>query len=334
MSSHRLVTITHGEAEPLKLKVFPEGDSKSSAAELISAIESHFKLEKGSKFRLVDKEDCDIVIDHTVETGTYKLDHIHAKAKGCCPPESHPALEESKEYTQLGKIETIGGLELYHVGDKNAKKGLLVLPEIFGIHAGRLKIIADYFSEQGYYVVLPALMHEHYWPVAKYPPSDWAEVLAEVKKTTWDHIESDLTKVVFPLFAARGIKDIGAIGFCWGTFTVVTCAGKGYIKAGAGMHPSHGPVIGLMGKERKTVISEVKCPLLICAAGNDDADYKPGGLEEKVLKEKSFGDKCIYNPFEEMTHGWVTRGELSDPKIKRDNAAALALAVDFFAKNL
>ena len=36
--------------------------------------------------------------------------------------------------------------------------------------------------------------------------------------------------------------------------------------------------------------------------------------------------------FPDMKHGWVTRGDMSDPKVERDVQKGLNLALSFFTK--
>ena len=56
---------------------------------------------------------------------------------------------------------------------------------------------------------------------------------------------------------------------------------------------------------------------------------KKGGLAEQVL-----GDLGEVIEFPDMTHGWTTRGDLSDPKVERDVKKAMEEATKFFQKHL
>jgi len=52
----------------------------------------------------------------------------------------------------------------------------------------------------------------------------------------------------------------------------------------------------------------------------------------KFYQKKSF--KSEIHDFPEMNHGWVNRGELSDPKVARDVRLAMDLATAFFRKHV
>jgi len=50
----------------------------------------------------------------------------------------------------------------------------------------------------------------------------------------------------------------------------------------------------------------------------------------KYYPKKSF--KSEIHEFPDMLHGWVNRGDLSDPKVARDVRLAMDLATTFFRK--
>ena len=58
---------------------------------------------------------------------------------------------------------------------------------------------------------------------------------------------------------------------------------------------------------------------------------KTGGEIANIMKEK-FGDKAVTHEFVEMGHGWVTRGDLSDEKVKRDNEVVLKMAKEYLQR--
>jgi len=65
---HRHVTVSDGKTT-MKLKLYPE----SNAADVQDAIRARFRLAADARLVLVDEDDCDVVIDGTLETGSYKL---------------------------------------------------------------------------------------------------------------------------------------------------------------------------------------------------------------------------------------------------------------------
>jgi len=76
------------------------------------------------------------------------------------------------------------------------------------------------------------------------------------------------------------------------------------------------------------VISAVKCPMLIFPTSNDPKISQPGGEVEKVLKEKAKVE-CILEPCMDQVHGFVNRGDVSDPKVKAGVEKVLARAEEF-----
>ena len=81
-------------------------------------------------------------------------------------------------------------------------------------------------------------------------------------------------------------------------------------------------------------------PLLMCVAGNDLDNLKPaqsGELAQIIIASSQSKHKTDYlSPavprcveFPQMVHGWVSRGDTSIVKVKKDAEAALNLGVQF-----
>jgi len=65
---HRIATISDGK-QTMKLKLYAE----SQAVDIQDAIKARFRLEQSARLILQDEDSVDVVIDGTLETGTYKL---------------------------------------------------------------------------------------------------------------------------------------------------------------------------------------------------------------------------------------------------------------------
>lgn len=76
----------------------------------------------------------------------------------CCPPNAEKYL--AANCATAGQcITTSSGLEVYTTGSATAsKKGVLIIPDIWGWNSGRTRNIADMFAEAGYLAVVPKLM--------------------------------------------------------------------------------------------------------------------------------------------------------------------------------
>ena len=79
----------------------------------------------------------------------------------------------------------------------------------------------------------------------------------------------------------------------------------------------------------------VRAPQLLLPAGNDDKTYKAGGELMALLEGipeigASMGTRC----YEEMSHGWSVRGDMSDPAVARDVASAFGETMAFLDRHL
>jgi len=98
------------------------------------------------------------------------------------------------------------------------------------------------------------------------------------------------------------------------------------IRVSASGHPS--PDNGwIFGETEEDVIQRIHAATFIAAAGNDRDTTKPGGLCEEILDEKEIESEILEYP--DMIHGFLGRGNLSDPIVKRDVDDAMGKAIDF-----
>ena len=76
----------------------------------------------------------------------------------------------------------------------------------------------------------------------------------------------------------------------------------------------------------------VACPSLLLPAGNDDkALYGEEGSLVAALKEGNAASAM--RVFPDVTHGWTTRGDITDAAVARDTQIALDLMLDFTEKH-
>lgn len=76
----------------------------------------------------------------------------------CCPPDSEKYLAAT--YATIGTTLKVDGtdVEYYATGDATAHRVILFITDVFGWNAGRTRNLADWFSESGYFVVVPKLL--------------------------------------------------------------------------------------------------------------------------------------------------------------------------------
>jgi hypothetical protein len=76
----------------------------------------------------------------------------------CCPPNAEKYLAATHDTT--GKCITLpSGHELYTSGTASAtKRGVLIVPDVWGWNSGRTRNIADMFAEAGYLAVVVKIL--------------------------------------------------------------------------------------------------------------------------------------------------------------------------------
>jgi len=227
------------------------------------------------------------------------------------------------EGTPSGKVEKINGVDTYvalPTIDYPKDKAILFLPDVFGMQLVNAKLIADDFAENGFQVYIPDYLNGD--PIPEENPDFGVWFPKHGKAET----EEPLKKVIDAL-KAKGIKEFGATGYCFGARYVFNLAFEGEIKVGVVSHPS------LLQVEDLEAFSKTKVPLLINSCETDPqygADKQEAG--DKILASFAPGYKREY--WEGCTHGFAVRGDLSDPKVKAGKEGAFKAAVEWFIKYL
>ena len=72
--------------------------------------------------------------------------------------------------------------------------------------------------------------------------------------------------------------------------------------------------------------------MLICPAGDDSDAFKQGGMIENNFIAR--GIPIEIQEFPEQRHGWVVRGDTSDPVVEQGVKDAVDLYMDFFERYL
>ena len=245
----------------------------------------------------------------------------------CCPSGSEPALKS--DYIPKGKIEDVDGLPIYYIGQ--GEKAIIFVYDIFGFDSGRTKQMCDELAAEGYLVVLPDFFrHDGLKSSDMEGFFGFFRCLNRFRKNnSWEKGSEDFNKRIYPFLEKKGVKKIGMLGTCWGSYYVFKASAEGKISAGANFHPSL-----MMRKETPQELARAqKCPQMMLLGKNDPANIKEGSEVEKILHEK-FGKVALFKTFGEMKHGWVVRGDIKKPAVARDYKIAMDMAIDFFKKTL
>ncbi|XP_052207708.1 endo-1,3;1,4-beta-D-glucanase-like [Diospyros lotus] len=219
-----------------------------------------------------------------------------------------------------GHVEELGGLKSYVSGSLDSKHAILLVSDIFGYEAPKLRKLADKVAACGFYVVVPDFfLGDPFNPEHSVKPiHDW------LKDHGADRGFED-AKLVLEAIKSKGISCIGAAGFCWGAKVVVELAKHDYIKAAVLLHPSFVTVED---------IQAVKVPISVLGAEIDK--MSPPELLNKfdsALNEKPEVDAFV-KIFPGVAHGWTVRYEDGDEHAVKSAEEACNDALDWFGKYL
>ncbi|KAL0434492.1 UNVERIFIED_CONTAM: 1,4-beta-D-glucanase [Sesamum latifolium] len=219
-----------------------------------------------------------------------------------------------------GEVQELGGLSCYVSGSADSKIAVILISDIFGYEAPKLRKLADKVAAAGYYTVVP-----DYFRGDPCDAERFHQVFPGWIKIHGPEQGFEDTKPLIEALKSKGITKIGAAGFCWGAKVVVELAKEGYIQAGVLLHPSLISVEDIQG---------VKVPLSILGAEHDQSS--PPELVrqfETVLNAKPEVDAFV-KIFPGVSHGWAVRCSDDDDHAVKSAEEAHGDMLDWFAKYL
>lgn len=249
---------------------------------------------------------------------------------GCCPPDRLDLLPP-QGYEAQGQLLDMG-IRVYVVGSASSKKGVLVIPDIFGIDTGRHKGIADQLAREGYLVAMPDVpLGEKITREEIESPTGVSRVVA-LNQPAALYPEFDK---VYAYMQSKGAESIGVIGFCWGSWALYHESARGApIKCGVNAHPSLRLENFAKPSTQESLAERIQHPMLMMPCGNDPDEVKPEGSVSKILAGKLFADQCEWYLFSDMSHGFVTQGDVTDAAIRAGVDLAYQKSVSFLKKHL
>ncbi|XP_039161312.1 endo-1,3;1,4-beta-D-glucanase [Eucalyptus grandis] len=246
----------------------------------------------------------------------------------CC--ENPPTLSITS--VGIGCVAEIGGLKAYITGPPDAKLAVLLVSDVFGYEARKLRKLADKVASCGFYVVVPDFFYGDPYvpdnperPIAVWRQSHGTKYFCHI--TCHSCIGKGFEDAIRVVSALRseGVSAIGAAGFCWGAKVVVELGKSDYIQAAVLLHPS-----------RVTVedIKEVKAPIAVLGAEYDKLS-PPELLKqfEEILSAKPEVDGCV-KIFAGVEHGWTVRYKDEDAAEVKSAEEAHKDMLDWFNKHL
>ncbi|OQR91671.1 hypothetical protein THRCLA_08917 [Thraustotheca clavata] len=227
----------------------------------------------------------------------------------CCPPGSLPAVPttSTKAPTRMGNT------NVFFYDNATSDICVLVVPDIYGPDSGRTKDNCQKLSAT-YKVALIDVVDGYMLDT-----DNIGEKLAGwVTARPYSGILTRINDAAEHLKTNHGVKKFAGMGYCWGSWIVAKYAteSNSVLSGAVHCHPSwvleqffHGPGSG------EKIAEGINSPQLILAAGNDPDWVKPGGIVQKTLAAKPFGNKCKSVAYENMTHGWMCRGDITIPEV-------------------
>jgi len=142
-------------------------------------------------------------------------------------------------------------------------------------------------------------------------------------------IRDDFTSL-FAHLQSLNITDVSSLGFCWGAWAFAKANEQGFkFSSCVAAHPSVKLEEFSFGRDQTDMLSNMTCPSLFMVAGNDDELLREGGKYGDIVIGK--GGEVVL--FEDMSHGWMSRGDISDSSVQRDVEKGWGLALAFLKKH-
>ncbi|KAI4364402.1 hypothetical protein MLD38_020498 [Melastoma candidum] len=217
-----------------------------------------------------------------------------------------------------GRVEIVGGLDAYVVGPSESKLAVVLVSDIFGFEAPKLRKLADKVASAGFYVVVPDFMHGE-----PYDPKNPERPIQAWRKDHGTDKGLEEVKLVIEALKSKGIAAVGAAGFCWGAKVVVGLAMCELVQAAVLLHPSLVTIDDIKG---------VKVPIAVLGAENDH--MSPPELVkqfEDLLAAKPEVDAKV-KIFPKVSHGWTVRYEDGDEFTIKSAKEAHEDMIGWFAK--
>jgi len=284
--------------------------------------------------------------------GCVQLRILIRMALPCCPPGSLPSVSAA----QAGATGPTTGEEFLLDAETRAyvarppnksemKGAVLVFHDIFGYDSARTHHICDEIASWGYLVISPDFFGKELAGITDETDvfSIWAPWRLFTKGGTFlgraripfAPVEAKIRNLVMPWLEKEcgpNVK-IGTLGFCWGGWAITRAASLPFFSCAVGAHPS--PDLQYLQSEGPTtaqLYEQIKVPILYLPGSNDPYWLKENGSVWAAIKKTSPESKCV--TFPDMIHGWVNRGDIRVPNVKRDYEKAMEEIKGFYEKHL
>jgi dienelactone hydrolase len=230
------------------------------------------------------------------------------------------------EGTPEGTYEEIKGIKIYVATPKTEypkDKAILYLPDVYGMELPNSRLLADDFARNGFKVYLPDLFEGD--PVGQdaLKPGSSFDFTQWLPKHSTEHTGKRV-RVVIEELKSKGVTVFGATGFCYGARLVFDLAFDNLIQVSAVSHPSF-----LKREDLDTYLEKSKAPLLVNSCEFDPQFPKDfAEATDKKFEKFEPGYKRTY--WEGCTHGFATRGDLTNKVVAAGKEGAFKATAEWF----
>jgi len=255
----------------------------------------------------------------------------------CCPPGSWGAVAPPAEYKNKGSMEAVGKIKAYVVRPSTpSNKALICVPDIFGLDSGRTKAICDDYSEKlGCLVIMPDILGNDVYDMSwGWPNANMGNMLWFMRWCTRHNPNKEIGVFkanVKPFLEKEKIEKFACFTFCWGALIGAALSALPECKGQVGFHPSYNAFQATFFASKATILGSIKCPQLYLPGNNDIV--KPNGEFDTFIREKTSQEVTVH-VYEKEMHGFVNRGDVSNPDVAKDVQAALEEGEVFLTKVL
>lgn len=280
----------------------------------------------------------------------------------CCPPGAigsvplNKLAPKGKTVNLSSKVEgsTLSDIACYQTGPtESIKRIIVVFSDVYGPETGNHKVICDVLQEKlgdDTAVWMPDVFRGR--PLL-YDWGTWYQnsigkfqiVFGVRTYMTASAVEKDFLEILQPNVKETGCEFVGALGFCYGGWMVGRALSfqgdddddEGSIfSAGVGFHPSWLPETVAAGGTSPIKLAErvKQKPLLFLPAKEDAGMKAEDEVAIKLAEQRGIKPEEVSIEFPTMSHGWVNRGDPSQPEVKENQDKAINLAIEFFNKHL
>jgi len=203
-------------------------------------------------------------------------------------------------------------------GQGKPTHAIVVFYDVYGFDVENTRHFCDLLAAHtGFLVIMPDFYDGRPWPRKDYKSmSDWLAAVAP-----WDKVHADLQSTKIYLANQYQITSkLGVLGFCWGGGQALKACALPDFAAGGSIHGAW-----LTSEDAAAATS----PMFFITPGGDPSTAP---IKAVFDKNKEIGDKCEYQTYDDVKHGFAANGgDWSNSTVRYRVEQSLQLACSFFS---